>query len=298
MPLPVEPSAPRDFDFIIGDWHVRHRRLNSRLTGCTEWTEFDGLSSTSKTLGGFGNVEDNILRLADGVVRAAAVRSFDPASRQWSIWWLDGTRPHQLDTPVVGAFTGGTGVFFADDSLRGMPIKVRFTWNANPGRNPTWEQAFSQDAGATWETNWTMEFSGHRASGRGAMPPSRTASCSCGQLSVTVDGDPLRISVCHCLACQRRTGSVFGAQARFPAASARIEGRSKQYVRTGDSGNPIMFNFCPDCGATVHYAIGEGLIAIPVGAFADPAFPAPRFSVYEDRMHAWVDMPNDVEHMR
>ena len=153
-----ELSSPHDFDFIMGDWHVHHRRLNSRLTGCTDWTEFKGTSSTRKILGGFGNVEDNVLQFPDGEVRAAAFRSFDRASRKWSIWWLDGRNPHQLDAPVVGQFTGSTGVFFANDSLRGTPIKVRFLWNVNPGLKPTWEQAFSVDAGKTWETNWTMEF--------------------------------------------------------------------------------------------------------------------------------------------
>jgi hypothetical protein len=127
----------------------------------------------------------------------------------------------------------------------------------------------------------------------------RTAACSCGQLSATVTGDPVRVSVCHCLACQRRTGSVFGAQARFPKHAVTITGNARQYARTGDSGGRITFSFCPDCGATVHYAL-EGLddfVAIPVGAFADPGFPAPSFSVYEERMHGWVRLPGDVEHM-
>jgi len=159
MPLPSEPAAPADFDFIIGDWHVRHRRLNSRLSGCTDWTTFSGLSTTRKILGGFGNVEDNLLRFPEGDVRAAAFRSFDQATRKWSIWWLDARNPHQLDVPVTGEFAGTTGTFYADDSLRGEPIRVRFIWNANPGGRPTWEQAFSQDSEATWETNWTMEFS-------------------------------------------------------------------------------------------------------------------------------------------
>lgn len=159
MPHPAETPAPKDFDFIIGDWQVRHRRLNERLTGCKDWTEFNGLSSTRKILGGFGNVEDNLLCFPEGDVRAAAFRSYNPATAAWSIWWLDGRNPHQLDVPVVGRFSASTGTFFADDSLNGQPVKVRFTWNANPGGNPTWEQAFSPDGGATWETNWTMEFS-------------------------------------------------------------------------------------------------------------------------------------------
>ena len=127
----------------------------------------------------------------------------------------------------------------------------------------------------------------------------RIASCSCGQLTVTVTEDPIRVSVCHCLACQRRTGSVFGAQARFRRECVAIKGQSKQYVRIGDAGSRITFNFCPTCGATVHYAIEgrEELVAVPVGAFADPGFPAPAFSVYEERKHPWVGLPENIEHL-
>mgnify|MGYP002398814808 CR=1 FL=1 len=127
----------------------------------------------------------------------------------------------------------------------------------------------------------------------------RTASCSCGQLTLTTAADPVRVSICHCLACQRRTGSVFGAQARFPADAVTIHGTAKQYVRTGDSGGRATFHFCPECGATVHYTIAgrEDSVVVPVGAFADPAFPAPTFSVYEERMHRWVRLPEGIEHM-
>jgi hypothetical protein len=127
----------------------------------------------------------------------------------------------------------------------------------------------------------------------------RTASCSSGQLSATVDGDPLRVSVCHCLACQRRTGSVFGAQARFSAAAVTVAGESREYVRTGDSGGQITFRFCPRCGSTVYYTLSGSSdhVAVPVGAFADPTFPSPKRSVYEERMHSWVVVPTDVEHL-
>ena len=158
MSLPADPAAPLDFDFIIGDWRVRHRRLNARLCGCTEWTDFDGLSSTAHILGGFGNLEDNVLHFPEGTFRAAAMRSYCAKTHSWSIWWLDGRNPTRLDIPVTGKFSDHVGVFFADDVLDGKAIKVRFTWTATPGRNPRWEQAFSGDAGASWETNWTMEF--------------------------------------------------------------------------------------------------------------------------------------------
>jgi hypothetical protein len=127
----------------------------------------------------------------------------------------------------------------------------------------------------------------------------RSASCSCGQLALTTTEDPVRVSACHCLACQRRTGSVFGAQARFRREAVEITGESRTFIRIGDEGNKVTFNFCPFCGSTVHYAMEgwEDRIAVPVGAFADPGFPPPAFSVYEDRMHSWVHMPADIEHL-
>jgi hypothetical protein len=130
------------------------------------------------------------------------------------------------------------------------------------------------------------------------MTVTRTAACSCGQLSATVVGEPLRVAICHCLACQRRTGSVFGAQARFPAASVSTSGESREYIRVGDSGGKAHFQFCPICGSTVFYTFAGNTehIAFPVGAFADPSFPAPGLSVYEERKHSWVRLPENIEH--
>ncbi|MEO5798934.1 MAG: DUF1579 domain-containing protein [Gemmatimonadales bacterium] len=159
MALPVEGSAPGDFDFVIGDWSVKHRKLKERLTGCDEWIEFDGLSSTEKVLGGFGNIEDNQLFLPEGAMRAVALRSYDAERGLWSIWWLDGRFPGALDVPVVGRFVDGVGTFLANDVLNGTPITMRFVWTVPAADSPRWEQAFSADGGATWETNWTMEFS-------------------------------------------------------------------------------------------------------------------------------------------
>lgn len=129
--------------------------------------------------------------------------------------------------------------------------------------------------------------------------PQRTACCSCGQLRATTSAEPLRVSVCHCLECQRRTGSVFGAQARFPRDAVEVSGESYLYTRVGDEGRRASFHFCPNCGAIVYYTVEgqEERIAIPVGAFADPLFPAPTFSVYEDRMHSWVRMPEGVDRL-
>lgn len=157
MSAPAD-TGPSDFDFMIGEWSVSHRRLNKRLVGCTEWTEFSGTSSTRKILRGFGNVEDNVLHFPEGSVQAAAIRSFDPKTKNWAIWWLDGRSPHRLDVPVVGRFVDGVGSFYAQDVLDEKSIQVRFLWYPNPDARPRWEQAFSPDGGKTWEVNWVMHF--------------------------------------------------------------------------------------------------------------------------------------------
>jgi hypothetical protein len=126
----------------------------------------------------------------------------------------------------------------------------------------------------------------------------RLASCSCGQLTARTTADPIRVSICHCRTCQRRTGSVFGAQARFDAGQVEIRGASTRWVRTADSGRRVVFHFCPTCGATVHYGFEDmpGFVGIPVGAFGDPSFPPPSFSVWEAAMHPWVGLPDGVRH--
>lgn len=102
--------------------------------------------------------------------------------------------------------------------------------------------------------------------------------------------------MCHCLACQRRSGSAFSLQARWPSAQVTIEGQAHVYVRVGEEGRKARFQFCPTCGVTVYYEIDAlpGLIAVPVGTFADPTFPPPTISVYGARRHPWAVMPNLV----
>lgn len=127
----------------------------------------------------------------------------------------------------------------------------------------------------------------------------RTASCRCGALSVACEGEPVRVSVCHCFACQQRSGSPFAMQARFPADKVTMRGTARVWERTTDAGNVTIYHFCPDCGTTVWYHGGPmpDAVAVPVGLFRDPDFPAPRFSVWEERKHHWVEIPGEeVEH--
>lgn len=153
--LPVNCT---DFDFQIGSWNVKHRRLKQRLVGCDEWETFEGTSQMRTILGGNGNIEDNELRMAEGTYRAVALRSFDEARGEWAIWWLDARSPHRLDVPVIGSFSQGVGSFYADDQWAGAPVRLRFLWLRTDSASPRWEQAMSTDGGATWETNWTMDF--------------------------------------------------------------------------------------------------------------------------------------------
>jgi hypothetical protein len=128
--------------------------------------------------------------------------------------------------------------------------------------------------------------------------PEREAACHCGQLALHVAGDPLVVSICHCLACQRRTGSAFAMQAGFRADQVRVEGRFNDYSRTSDEADrrEHIFHFCPDCGSQVFYTepAAPELIVVAVGAFADPSFPPPTESGYEHRRHQWVGLPDTV----
>ena len=127
----------------------------------------------------------------------------------------------------------------------------------------------------------------------------RTARCRCGQLQARCEGEPVRVSVCHCLECQKRTGSAFAAQARWPEDQVTVVGEAKTWERIADSGHRATYRFCPHCGSTITYVIEgwPGVVAIPLGAFADPTFPPPKFSVYEHRKHAWTAvLGDDVDH--
>lgn len=127
----------------------------------------------------------------------------------------------------------------------------------------------------------------------------RTASCRCGQLRVECTGEPVRISVCHCLNCKQRSGSAFAAQARWPVEQVKITGESTEWVVASESGGGLTdFHFCPVCGGNVWYR-GGGMpdcIAVAIGNFADPAFPAPTVSVWEERQCAWLAITGPVEH--
>jgi hypothetical protein len=126
----------------------------------------------------------------------------------------------------------------------------------------------------------------------------REAACHCGQLRLQVEGDPLAVSICNCLACQRRTGSAFGMQAGFKAGQVEISGRFNDFSRISDEADrkEAVFHFCPDCGSQVFYTEPDDpdLIVVSIGSFADPTFPPPTVSGYDSRRHPWVGLPESV----
>lgn len=127
----------------------------------------------------------------------------------------------------------------------------------------------------------------------------REAACHCGQLRLEVEGDPFVVSICHCLDCQRRTGSAFGMQAAFKAGQVQVSGRFGDYTRISDEEDQRAhaFHFCPECGSQVFYTEPEDpdLVVVSVGSFADPSFPAPTESGYDFRRHQWLELPDSLQ---
>jgi hypothetical protein len=156
--LSAEPNlaGSRDFDFLVGEWKVHHRRLHPDRN---EWLEFDGTCSNRLLMNGSANMEEHNLKAPTGEYHAIGLRSYDQKTKQWSIWWLDGRYPSgPLGPPVQGSFENGVGKFYSDYTDHGKPMRVRFIWSEITQTSARWEQASSADAGKTWKTNWIMQF--------------------------------------------------------------------------------------------------------------------------------------------
>jgi hypothetical protein len=155
-----------DFDFLIGSWNGRQRKLKKRLAGCDEWDEFDSVSVVRKILGGLGNFDEVTMETPTGRVIGATVRLFNPETRLWSIYWSSTAGQYELGAPQVGRFENGLGEFYDRETFEGRSIFSRFLWTSSGPDACRWEQAFSPDGGRTWETNWTMDFSRRTDAGK------------------------------------------------------------------------------------------------------------------------------------
>ncbi|MDC7808622.1 DUF1579 domain-containing protein [Sphingomonas koreensis] len=154
---PASKGPESDWAWLAGSWKVRHRRLKSRLTGSTEWQEFDGTCVNWPLMGGAANVDDNVIELPAGDYHGVSVRCFNPETRKWGIWWID-SRYARMEPPVWGEFRDGVGTFMGADTHEGIPVTAMFRWSAITATSAHWEQAFSTDGGKSWESNWHMDF--------------------------------------------------------------------------------------------------------------------------------------------
>ncbi|HEY5750088.1 MAG TPA: hypothetical protein VIU12_28680 [Chryseolinea sp.] len=153
-------SSQNDFDFLVGEWVLKDKKLKSRLTNSNEWIEFESTVEMHKLLNGIGNM-DTYKTIVDGKpFEGIALRLFNPKTKLWSIYWAD-SNVGIMDPPVVGSFEGNIGKFFCKDKFKGKDIVVAFLWDKTDPNNPVWSQAFSPDNGKTWEVNATN--TSHRA---------------------------------------------------------------------------------------------------------------------------------------
>lgn len=153
---PTTRDGSHDFDFFFGRWTGVQHKLKHRLANSNEWEDFESFSVVRPLLGGRANTDTVVLK-GEKSVTGVTFRTYDPTKRQWSIYWVT-PQSTTLDTPVVGGFVDGIGTFYGDDTWDGKPIRVRFIWSHIDLTHARWEQAFSTDAGKTWETNWVANF--------------------------------------------------------------------------------------------------------------------------------------------
>jgi hypothetical protein len=158
--ISAENDGRRDFDFLVGNWKVHHRRLKDRRVGSTEWQECEGTCSLHNILGGLGNFDENVIQAPKGTYSACTIRLFDPVRKLWSIYWLDSRYPGPITgSPMEGGFKDGKGLFFDEPTvIDGKSVQTRFIWSPISKDSARWEQAESEDGGKSWETNWIMSF--------------------------------------------------------------------------------------------------------------------------------------------
>lgn len=151
-------ATKHDFDFLFGSWKIHNRLLTERLRHSTEWVEFAARSDVAALLDGFGHL-DRYSATGDGTpFEGMTLRLFDPTTGEWSLHWADTVRARTLLPPMTGRFVGGVGEFYGEETVGGKKVLCRFLWTQTHPDSPRWEQAFSEDDGKTWETNWIMTF--------------------------------------------------------------------------------------------------------------------------------------------
>lgn len=158
MPSLAGASSIHDFDFLLGSWRVRHRRLKKRLAGSDDWEEFDGTMKCQSLLGGLVNLNESVSHRGGGTSRGLGLRAFDAKTGAWADWYLSESAPTDIGEPGLGRFENGVGTFLSDETFEGKSVKVRGRFRSISPTDAEWEQAFSTDGGKAWETNWVMRY--------------------------------------------------------------------------------------------------------------------------------------------
>jgi hypothetical protein len=156
MPKVRIGDGAKDFDFYTGSWKIHNRRLRECLCGCQDWDEFEATSTVHSIWGGAANLDEYEGTTPAGPIHGLTLRLYDPEAQQWRLFWAN-QRLGKMESPVIGRFDGGRGEFFCQDSWNGRAILTRYVWSDITPDSCRWEQAFSEDVGRTWETNWIME---------------------------------------------------------------------------------------------------------------------------------------------
>ena len=155
-----QPTAERDgqhdFDPLIGSWKYHLKRRLHPLTGSTTWIELNGTGVCYKVWDGGAQLDTFEADGPTGHIEGLTLRLYNPQSHQWRLYWAN-SKIGILDPPQVGEFKNGQGEFFAQDTINGKTILIRFDWTNMTTNSPHFEQSFSDDGGKTWEVNWITD---------------------------------------------------------------------------------------------------------------------------------------------
>jgi hypothetical protein len=151
-----ERDGQHDFDPLIGTWKYHLKRRLNPLTGSDKWIEFDGTGACFKIWDGRAQLDTIEVDGPTGHIEGLTLRTYNPQSHQWRLYWAN-SKTGIMDPPQVGEFKNGRGEFFAQDTINGKVILIRFVWTEMNSSSPHFEQSFSDDGGKTWEVNWITD---------------------------------------------------------------------------------------------------------------------------------------------
>jgi hypothetical protein len=152
----AERDGQHDFDPLIGQWKFHVKRIPRPLTGSNTWVELEGTGACYKIWDGRAQMDTIEIDGPSGHIEGLTLRTYDPQSHQWRLYWAN-SKNGKLDPPQVGEFKNGRGEFFAQDTIDGKTILIRYAWTNMATKSPHFEQSFSDDGGKTWELNWITD---------------------------------------------------------------------------------------------------------------------------------------------